>query len=60
MQGRSVGVASRRRGLLSAPARALREVLLDVVATEGPNQPGVHAERVAASQEHSSAEAPKR
>ncbi len=60
MQGRSVGLASRRRGLLSAPARALREVLIDVVATEGPNQPGVHAERDATSEERSSAEAPER
>jgi DNA-binding transcriptional LysR family regulator len=42
LEGRSVGLATRRRGLLSAPARALREVVLEVVATEGPNQPGLH------------------
>jgi LysR family hydrogen peroxide-inducible transcriptional activator len=40
--GRSVGLASLRRGMLSAPARALREVLRDLVATEAPNQPGIH------------------
>ncbi|MCC5952086.1 MAG: LysR family transcriptional regulator [Acidimicrobiia bacterium] len=38
---RSVGLARRRRGLLSAPARALREVVREVVATEGPRQPGI-------------------
>jgi DNA-binding transcriptional LysR family regulator len=42
LEGRSVGLATRRRGLLSAPARALREVTLQVIATEGPNQPGLH------------------
>ncbi|MEJ5255174.1 MAG: LysR family transcriptional regulator [Acidimicrobiales bacterium] len=42
LEGRSVGLASRRRGMLSAPARALREVLLDVIRTEGPKQPGIH------------------
>lgn len=42
LTGRSVGLATRRRGLLSAPARALRDVLRDVVATEGPAQAGVH------------------
>ena len=40
--GRSVGLARRRRGMLSAPSRALRDVLHDVVATDGPSQPGVH------------------
>lgn len=39
--GRTVGLARRRRGLPSAPARALREVLLDVVAAEVPQQPGL-------------------
>jgi DNA-binding transcriptional LysR family regulator len=39
--GRSVGVARRRRGLPSAPARALREVLIRTVAQEAPRQPGV-------------------
>ncbi|MGH9188243.1 MAG: LysR family transcriptional regulator [Acidimicrobiales bacterium] len=39
--GRSVGVARRRRGLPSAPARALREVLVDVVAAHAADQPGI-------------------
>jgi len=40
--GRSVGLARRRRGLLSAPARAVREVVFDVVADLAPQQPGIH------------------
>jgi LysR family hydrogen peroxide-inducible transcriptional activator len=40
--GRVVGLARRRRGLPSAPARALRQVLIDVVRTEGKVQPGIH------------------
>ncbi|MEJ7844145.1 MAG: LysR family transcriptional regulator [Acidimicrobiales bacterium] len=40
--GRSVGIARRRRGMPSAPARALREVLLRVVAEQAPLQPGIH------------------
>lgn len=40
--GRMVGLARRRRGLPSAPARALREVVYEVVASEVPNQPGIH------------------
>ena len=39
---RQVGLGRRRRGLPSAPARALRDVLYDVVAAEGPGLPGVH------------------
>lgn len=39
---RSVGLAQRRRGLLSAPARALRETVLTVVANEGAALDGVH------------------
>jgi DNA-binding transcriptional LysR family regulator len=39
---RKVGLAHRRRGLPSAPARALSEVILDVVAQQGPSQPGLH------------------
>lgn len=39
---RSVGIAVRRRALLSSPARAVREVLREVVAEEGPLHPGVH------------------
>jgi DNA-binding transcriptional LysR family regulator len=40
--GRSVGLATRRRGLLSSPGRALREVLRQVVTDTGPDQPGIH------------------
>jgi DNA-binding transcriptional LysR family regulator len=43
LEGRSVGLGTRRRGLLSAPARALREVLREVIDEEAPNQPGIHA-----------------
>lgn len=39
---RSVGLARRRRGLPSAPARATRAALLDVVAAHSPDQPGIH------------------
>ena len=39
---RNVGLAQRRRGRLSAPARALRESLLEVVRTQGPAMEGVH------------------
>ena len=39
---RSVGLAQRRRGLLSAPARALREAVILVVQREGPAMEGVH------------------
>jgi LysR family hydrogen peroxide-inducible transcriptional activator len=42
LPGRSVGIASRRRTRLSAPARALRTVLVEVVGTEAPRQPGIH------------------
>lgn len=40
--GRSVGLATRRQGLLSAPARALREVLRQVVTDRASHQPGIH------------------
>jgi LysR family hydrogen peroxide-inducible transcriptional activator len=40
---RSVGIVARRRGLLSAPARAFREVLTRVVAEQAPLQPGIRA-----------------
>jgi LysR family hydrogen peroxide-inducible transcriptional activator len=39
--GRAVGLARRRRGMLSAPARALREVLRHVIELEVPQQPGL-------------------
>lgn len=45
---RSVGLARRRRGLLSAPARVLTEVVTDVVAEQSGAQPGVHAVGVVA------------
>lgn len=41
LKGRVVGLAWRRRGMLAAPARALRSVLVDVVADEAPHQPGI-------------------
>ena len=37
---RSVGLAAPRRGRLSAPARAVRDVIRDLVAAT--EQPGVH------------------
>ena len=40
--GRAVGLATPRRGLLSSPARALRQVLREVVARAAARQPGVH------------------
>jgi DNA-binding transcriptional LysR family regulator len=40
--GRSVGLARRRRGLPSAPARALREVVFTVVNELVPEQRGLH------------------
>ena len=43
IEGRTVGLARRRRGQLSAPARALREVIRQVIDAEAPAQPGVHA-----------------
>ncbi len=43
IDGRSVGLARRRRGMLSAPARALRDVIRDVIDVESISQPGVHA-----------------
>src|SRR4051812_19204986 len=39
---RSVGLVRRRRGLPSAPARALTDVLRRTVATEAEHQPGIH------------------
>jgi LysR family hydrogen peroxide-inducible transcriptional activator len=39
---RSVGLATRRRVLLSAPGRAVHAVLLDVVAAEAPNHLGLY------------------
>jgi DNA-binding transcriptional LysR family regulator len=42
LQRRAVGLALRRRGLPSAPARALRDVLIEVIATAGVAEPGIH------------------
>lgn len=39
---RAVGLARRRRGMLSAPARAVREVLHEVVRDAAPQQSGIH------------------
>ena len=39
---RSVGIARRRRGLLSAPARALQEVIRTVVVDQADSLVGVH------------------
>jgi DNA-binding transcriptional LysR family regulator len=39
---RSVGLARRRRGLLSAPARALREAIQETVRLEAGSMDGVH------------------
>ena len=40
--GRRVGLARRRRGLPSAPVRALQRAMVDVVTDQAPAQPGVH------------------
>ncbi len=42
LPGRSVGLATRKRGLLSIPAKAVREAVHDVILSEGPSQPGIH------------------
>jgi LysR family hydrogen peroxide-inducible transcriptional activator len=42
LEPRSVGLARRQRGLLSAPARALREAVTAVVASHGESFAGVH------------------
>jgi DNA-binding transcriptional LysR family regulator len=39
---RQVGLARRRRAVPSAPARAVVDVVVDVVRTKGPRQRGVH------------------
>jgi DNA-binding transcriptional LysR family regulator len=41
---RQVGLASRRRGLMPAPARALRAIVMELVAAEisGGHRPGLH------------------
>ena len=42
LTGRSVGLVRRRRGLPSAPARAIAEVIIDVTAEAAAKQPGIH------------------
>lgn len=42
LPGRAVGLGTRRQGLLSAPARALRDVLHDVITERAADQPGIH------------------
>ncbi len=42
LDSRAVGLATRRRSQLAAPARALLAAIVDVVATDGPSQPGIH------------------
>jgi LysR family hydrogen peroxide-inducible transcriptional activator len=43
LTGRSVGLVRRQRGMPSAPARALADVIRTVVRDEAVHQPGVHA-----------------
>lgn len=42
LAGRSVALATRKHGLLSSPAKAVREAVRDVITNEGPSQPGIH------------------
>lgn len=42
---RQVSVARRRRGLPSAPARALHEVMVEVLRAEAAHSPGIHPSR---------------
>jgi DNA-binding transcriptional LysR family regulator len=42
LRPRTVGLAQRRRGLLSSPAAAVRDLLVDVVATGVAERPGLH------------------
>lgn len=44
LRHREVGIARRRAGRLAAPARALRDVIVALVADEGPRHPGVEVE----------------
>ena len=43
---RHIGLATRRRDLLSAPARAVAAVLVEVVAADHPDRPGLHPPEV--------------
>ena len=42
LERRAVGLARRRKGLLSAPARAVCEVLADIIADVGAEETGIH------------------
>jgi LysR family hydrogen peroxide-inducible transcriptional activator len=42
LRGRSVGLVRRHRGMPSSPARALTEVIRNVVRDEAVHQPGIH------------------
>ena len=42
LPGRSVGLTTRRRGLLSSPARALKDALHALAADATHHQPGIH------------------
>ncbi len=44
LEPRSVGIATLRRALLPAPARALRDVVIELVRAEAPRQRGLHLE----------------
>jgi DNA-binding transcriptional LysR family regulator len=46
LAGRSVGLATRRKGLLSTPARAVRDVLREVIADRATRHPGIHPARL--------------
>lgn len=46
---RSVGLARRKRGLLSAPVRALCEVMIEVIVREGDGEKGIHPTVTAAT-----------
>jgi len=47
LHGRSVGMAWRRRGLMSAPARAVRDAIREVVTARAADQTGIHPARPA-------------
>jgi LysR family hydrogen peroxide-inducible transcriptional activator len=49
LTGRSVGLARRRRSMLSAPARALADLIRSVVVDQAASQPGIHAAAAAPS-----------
>ena len=46
LTGRSVGLATRRKGLLSTPARAVSDVLREVIADRATRHPGIRPARL--------------